>query len=294
VFENDASTTYCDNNGQEIVTPIVYGIQKALWHWWVNPYRVLESSTNHCAQGTYSNLQGWINFMNQYTNNAQTPDTRPVLQCDANLGGPNCTNIDMGGNDPEPPVGPIAMGIKYKPDAGDDDDDDGSGLGLILADCELFNITTLTKNPVTIANMGGADFIDANGAPAAFAITLNPGLHKLTLKMPNQHLQYIVFETTETHVFSIPHKDYLDAMIYPNPNTEGWYFIDMVSSAHLKPKYEVFDGMGTKLWEQDFDLPQGHDGTHRIEPQANFPNGYILHKFTFQDGSHESITTLKQ
>jgi hypothetical protein len=70
--------------------------------------------------------------------------------------------------------------------------------------------------------------------------------------------------------------------------------INMAGIAKRLVRYQVFDGIGTQIWEQDFDLPQDHEGTHHIQPQANFPNCYVLRKFTFQDRSFETITTLKQ
>ncbi len=83
-----------------------------------------------------------------------------------------------------------------------------------------------------------------------------------------------------------------------NPELSPWYgrqdCLAVTPSTRLIPICEVFDGQANLLHRQSLDLPVDQDGTHKIIPEINFPKGIIHHRFTFEDGSHSSYTTLKQ
>jgi hypothetical protein len=136
-------------------------------------------------------------------------------------------------------------------------------------------------------------FADSLGAPNIPTISFEPGIYKVTMKRTGFPIIYGVFEVRSRFQAELPHKDFFDATIYPNPNTNPHFFIDVQTTASLYVRYEIFDGNGNNLFRYNIRLPKNHDGTHRISPDPILPNGLLYHRFTFLDGSYETITTIK-
>ena len=165
----------------------------------------------------------------------------------------------------------------------------------IAMNSAMFRIIRIgTDSNQVIFSGGGSEFVDSEGYPNIPSINFTPGFYKLTIFTPNIGLYETHFETKSTFSAGLAHKDYFQATIYPNPNTEDFYFADVHTTAKLKGRYEVFDGQGNLHYSYVFNLPDDHDGTHRIQPDVVLPDGFLYHKFTFADGSYETITTVKQ
>lgn len=138
------------------------------------------------------------------------------------------------------------------------------------------------------------DFLDGNGTPAIPAFNFDEGLYQVGIKRPDEHLVYIYFEVREPFSVSYAHKDFFQAVFFPNPTTESIFDATMSTTASLEGVMEIFDGQGNKYYERLFHFVKDHHETHRIDPELNLPNGFLYVKMSFIDGSHKTYTILKQ
>lgn len=76
------------------------------------------------------------------------------------------------------------------------------------------------------------------------------------------------------------------------------HFVQSQSSLTLVG--EPLTNYGFAIWNSDiepdlnFDVSEGHSGSHRLDGAVTLPNGFLYHKFTFDDGSYKTYTTIKQ
>lgn len=315
-LENTSDSYFCDVNGTQITSNYVYGIQKALGPWEDgNEYRMYDYGVNLClvqyGMAPPDGLGALINLMN----NENDDPNLPTLACAANLGAGCGSN---GNGTPDDGIfddieieAEVECGIIFTynsiwgpiGDAIDSDFDclppsnliiDGEiAIGTFLASTEVFQIVELDESPETILLTSASDYIDASGEPISMSLNLEPGLYKIIAKTPNKGLRYTIAEVDNRINLSLLHKDYFSAVIFPNPIINNNYNIQMQASARLNVLYELFDSQGNLLWKQSFNLKDGHDESHQIDPGLQIPSGMLLHKFSFEDGSSETYTTLR-
>lgn len=310
-LDNTQDSYFCDSQGAEITSPKVWGIQKALGPWAGGKYYYrIGLTANHCGD---ADMWYMINFLNDENENG-IPNI-PTLACDANLAegcGPGGDHTGGSGGFDEVEVDPDcgvvfnytsewgggAIGSSIDSDFGcladDGDITDGAvGIGTFLASTELFQIVRLDENPKTILLSSGEDYVDSTGTPISMSINLDPGLYKILAKTPNKGLRYTLADVKNNTNISLQHKDYFDALVFPNPLTDDIFKIHIQTSARLNVQYDIYDAQGNPLWSQKFNLPKDHDADHTINHNVQLPSGVILHKFEFEDGSIETYTTLK-
>jgi hypothetical protein len=164
----------------------------------------------------------------------------------------------------------------------------------MLMDAQLFNISKVESDGYESFFTGNyTSFADQAGVPSMPTLDFEVGLYKLTFKRTGYQLFYGLFEVRNRFQATLPHKDFFSATIYPNPNANPHFFIDIVTTACLSVRYEIFDGNGNILYSSNMRLPKDHNGTHRISPDPLLPNGFLYHRFSFGDGSYETLTTIK-
>lgn len=319
-LENTGGSTFYDNTGAEIGGSTVKGIRKGFGPWYPSSPNVTNTLMNKCyGAGPEDNLNTWRLFINQ-----NNPDLSPQLACAALLGGytgdnphHDDNNGEVGGNTPD---NPCNVGFTYGPYMGgggagytsfyghyiecEDWQSDGhsgpngdQGANIKFTDaitsCELYKVIRIDRDaPKVLISGGASSFVTEDGSPNIPAHNFEPGIHRLTVKQPGQRLKYVVFEVIAPFNFQLAHKDYFTGLIYPNPHQNQDYFIDIETSAKLKARYQVFDSNGNSFHDQQIDLPKDHSETHRISPGSSLPSGFLYHKFTFEDGSYSSYTTM--
>ena len=67
----------------------------------------------------------------------------------------------------------------------------------------------------------------------------------------------------------------------------------MTSAATLKFNYSIFDESGNRYYSNNMRIGKEEAIDLKISTD-NLPNGYIFHKFTFDDGSVYKVKTIKQ
>ena len=149
--------------------------------------------------------------------------------------------------------------------------------------------------PGLILTKSHSDLFDEDGAFNPFSMNLDPGLYKLML----DHVDYgsfspeAVFEIRTPQQFGVTMAQMFNHIIFPVPHYDDTYQINMQSASRMNVRYTVYDFNGNILHRANYRLDQGHDENHLIVTDNPMPNGLILHRFDFDDGSFVTTTTLK-
>lgn len=67
----------------------------------------------------------------------------------------------------------------------------------------------------------------------------------------------------------------------------------MKAHATLKFDYELRDFTGNLLVSRKFVIHKDHEKTQKMN-EKNIPEGFLIHRFIFEDGSVKTIQTQKQ
>jgi hypothetical protein len=327
IIQIDNSGSYFTSNGVEIEGPqFVYGIKKH-----IGPYAdyLLEdieygpTTADHCDfyEMNQLGLNGMMNVMNDQLYNNGSINT--IIECPSNLADYDYVDNNGGNGDPwqNDYIKLLDKYLKWltKANLGNDDgivigevdwnefvsdfysfqlgeyEDATARFAEIALNSSMFRLSKIDIDTTElIVNGSGYAFTDPEGYPNIPVISFTPGFYKLSIFNAERGLYNTFFEVRSTFVAGSSHKDFFSATIYPNPNTEDFYFANVQTTAKLKGRYEVFDGQGNLHYSYNFNLPKNHTGNHRIAPDIVLPSGMLYHKFSFLDGSYETYTTIKQ
>jgi hypothetical protein len=123
---------------------------------------------------------------------------------------------------------------------------------------------------------------------------LTSSLYEIAFVMDNLYFplieELIIEEELEEE---IQMADLLNAIIFPVPLIGNEFNIKLNADEILKVLYTLHDANGTELHRQNINVPKNQEITRTIRPKTNIPNGIILHRFTFDDGSVKTIETIK-
>ncbi len=165
----------------------------------------------------------------------------------------------------------------------------------IAMESESFRVVKFLDDSSEVIYEGShLDFVDTQGYPALPTLNFTPGFYLFSTFTQDHGFKRTFFEVQQNFSSQVYHKDFFEATMYPNPHSGDFYFVEVTTTAKLKGKYEVFDGQGNLHYSYVFNLPKDHTGNHRINPDVSLPNGMLYHKFSFLDGSYETLVTIKQ
>ena len=329
VVQQDMTTTpnFWDNLGHEITSPTVRGIQKGFGQWFSSFFttsvvQVTGFGTDFCEDNP--DLTTMRQFMTNQLN------INPSLTCPPNLGSGGTTGGGYSG-DPLPPGGFNL--IKYWAgeaikDKGVEDGEESSGLVLddeiifftadnwleriadvfaygepgsveerftsVLSESELFALERFDRERTVVLNGNFNTFFNSDGTPVFPTLNLTEGMYRLTVKKKGYAVFFLVFEVREAFDMQVELKDYFEALLFPNPHTNNDVRANITTTAALKVNYSLFDSMGNLLYTRNFNLPKNHSGQHSLDYEGYLPDGFLYHKFTFEDGSYKTYPTLKQ
>ncbi|MGB6037063.1 MAG: hypothetical protein WBG42_12395, partial [Cryomorphaceae bacterium] len=123
---------------------------------------------------------------------------------------------------------------------------------------------------------------------------IEPGLYTLTFKYPDHPAAKIIFENKKRLLNAIPLSSFVQATVFPVPIVDDYSFnIHLTTTARSKFRYKLFDFNGNELHNQVVQVPKDHDNNHLVTISNPMPDGILLHRFIFEDGSSFSITTIK-
>src|SRR5690554_5180842 len=126
--------------------------------------------------------------------------------------------------------------------------------------------------------------------------SLDSGLYKITFVYKDLTVvDFLAYHENFT-TYSMKQADVFDAIVYPNPIIDKEYNIKMNSEFDLGTiQYEVYSPQNGLLYsEQIQGVFEDGEKIHFVSTDENINFPYIIHLFTFSDGSTYSVTTLIQ
>jgi hypothetical protein len=185
----------------------------------------------------------------------------------------------------------------------DDGDDHGGTMGGdesmddVLTVLEYVSMTRYTPTHVEeiFTFIPQVDLFDSTGAyTPQGSQSIDPGLYNLSFKYPNHPPTSIIFENKTRLLSDLPLSSFVDATVYPVPIVDDYSFhVHLQSTARSSFRYELYDFQGNLLHFQNVHIPKDHDKHHLVNLSYPLPDGILLHKFLFNDGSHFTVNTIK-
>lgn len=319
---------YFDNEGYPIASPEVRGIKKGWGQWYA--FFVGSSVQINGVGVDWCETTPDLTFMRQFMTDGL--NIVPALTCPPNLGGGNSSGGGIGDNPPVPPGGFNLLGYwrgefvqKPKPGDGEGDSQDNSlddeiiffdgdnwmsrisdvfahdshgsteeRFTQVLSQSEFFGLERFDSTRTVLLSGSFDTFFNSDGTPYFPNLSLTQGMYRLTVKKTDCSVFFIVFEVREPFDMQVELKDYFEALLFPNPHTDNNVKANFATTAALKVDYKLFDHMGNVFYTRNFNLPKDHSGEHSLKFDGHLPDGFLYHKFTFEDGSHKTYITVKQ
>lgn len=85
----------------------------------------------------------------------------------------------------------------------------------------------------------------------------------------------------------------LDVTVFPVPIEDDSFNLHLKANANLSCQYQLLSGTGAVLHTEPYKFAQGYEEDLHITSTNPIPEGIVLHKFTFNDGSIKTITTVR-
>ena len=302
--------TYSNAQNSPITSSTVYGVQKFIGPW-VSSYANMSSPTNLSEADCNQNF-GWA------LSQIFEPSGTPSLTCNGSSGGTS------GGN-PPPSSGEIELPEPFEPciDAFDEylivnsfepfpDQLFTLGWWYVGAQ-ELFDcISGVNNSPswpeeiayITIAPYGNsgnevvlseATVYSPNGEFIGPKLDFLKGLYWTTIQFTNCAHRTIFFEALGDFTSAMQQADFLDVTVFPVPIIGDEFNIHLQATATVKFEYFLYDFDGNTLFRRKYVLHKDHEVTRLISPSGNtvIPNGQLVNKFVFEDGSEIVFQTIK-
>lgn len=327
--QNVDNPTFYNGLGHPIATSTVRGIRKGLGPWYDAGVLMMNGlNPNYCDGASSHNVHSLIGMFNQALNISPTLACTPLLQGSNGGGGltPDVPIAPGGFNiaaherkqamkcppgDPSPSCNggsaetilqdeiifidednwmEIVAGVFAFDEPGTDEE----RFTQILATSQAFSLVKHEQEPEILVNGSQNTFFTPEGTPVFPVLDFGEGLYTLTIKREGFKVFFITFEVRHPFQSGFLLKDFFSATLFPNPHQTDYVDANIVATASLNVGYALYDGQANELCRLNFDVSEGHSGNHRLDGAVTLPNGFLYHKFTFDDGSYKTYTTIKQ
>lgn len=168
----------------------------------------------------------------------------------------------------------------------DYEDDDTQPI--LINAAKLFN-----SNQGGNGNGGNNEYRKGNGKINAPVFEVPPGLYTIGVRMKGGKYIPIVKEVLQMVTNKMDQSTVLDVKIYPSPITDDRFDITLKADAKVRVDYYLIDFYGNELHKRTFALQNDLEVTHKIKPTKAMPNGILMHRFVFEDGSVKVMQTLR-
>ena len=314
----DASDGLKDVNGFDL-TGTVYAVGKYLGDWRGS---VIESNT--LAQGEELCNQNTAFFINKL-NSGGDLDGRPSITCNGQTGdgsiptdGPgsgsatgnaqtiDCWDeIDDWADDSTNSLNGNAYPFTYLADLTDcldgiqADTPPPPNVDVRLWPADLVQFSIKPVSLVTSQAYGNPqvihenDFYDVNGSFVSPSIVVEEGLYMMGLQFRGGEYRTIYFNADQPTTYTYELANLLEATIYPVPITGNSFSLQLSSRANISCQYVLMDMQGNTLHSQQINVATGPAQQVQVSPAGGLPNGTLVNKFIFSDGSTITKMTLK-
>jgi hypothetical protein len=309
--END-DVSYFDKFGALITSSTIYGVQKKMVYW---PSGSIQANNmTDVANLSAADLPGIVDFMNNQSNIDDLIADSICGELTCNFGG-GYFDASEPNNSTSGLIDCYLENNNWNNDPFDDMDYNGDesidiwdDAYFISHNCELPSapnplLAEITYNKIDGSMSGPGErpaahwtkpnIYDNNGNWILNGFTLEPGLYWIGIRYEGEPFVHYFREIKETMVNTSLQSNQLTATVFEVPIKGNTFSIHLQATANVEFGYELIDGQGQTLYTSRFKLKQGYDANVAIDPQVSLPDGLLVHRFVFADGSAKTITTIK-
>jgi hypothetical protein len=138
-----------------------------------------------------------------------------------------------------------------------------------------------------------SDLVDANGTPTPPTFTLSEGMYEIVFTVSSGQLFRFFLPVEEKLVSNFSLSSYASLLPYPVPVVQNSFEMNIQSAANLEFQAEVLDLSGNKYFENKYIVKAGHNENHGVKLPSHTPNGLLVVRLLFKDGSQKSVTITK-
>jgi hypothetical protein len=138
-----------------------------------------------------------------------------------------------------------------------------------------------------------SDLVDINGNPTPPAFVLEKGLYEISFTINSGKIFRSFLPLKSRTLSDFCQSSYVIFNAFPVPVVGNSFDLSIQSEANLEFEVIVMDMAGNNYFRSKYDVDSGHDENHRISLINQAPNGVLIVKLLFGDGSQKSITVTK-
>lgn len=295
--------SYKDRNNMLIglEAPIVYAVQKTNWKW--NCGIDTNSIDLSSVLAPNTEIQYPIWDINNYSNIGTFCTNYAVLEC-TSWSNPDDGNLPDSFTSPYGQLVDCLMNMSYNQT--DPTLESASIPELVnqilgcfdanslsnLIDLEVVDISDL-KDPQTVVSYDKADFLDSEGNFCFPPFNLEKGMYWVKIAFDNGRFTHFFKRVNQRTWNAAADKDYVFLTVFPVPIQSNSFSLRVQSSVNTNFQYEVLTSGGASILETIIRVSPGDDFVLPVDITDGIPRGSVFHKFTFADGSTETIHTIK-
>lgn len=304
---------FYDKNGYEC-QGVVYGIRKQLGEWESTGANL----QSNIITGGQSNCTQNFNWAKNKVNSNSTQFTNynvNLLSCDGNEFLPGSTN-------PFPNENPIATDFVPCIEVFEDAFTGPEGnLYVVLSQTgDLCNDYSSPTNPNPVQNVAFTwpdnviafsfkplkptvgnemfelkedDLFNQEGEFVGPPLSFQRGLYNVGIQFTDNSYSSVFFERDEIISSNLTQEDFLNVSIFPVPIVDNSFNMNLMATAKLNFTYQLYDSNGNLLFEKDYLIEKDREANDEIVVEGGIPNGVLVNKFIFTDGSELNIQTIK-
>lgn len=138
-----------------------------------------------------------------------------------------------------------------------------------------------------------SDLINASGTPTPPTFTLEEGIYEIAFTVRSGGVFRFFLPVKSRLVSDFSLSSYVNMLAFPVPVVGQNFQLNIQSSANLDIRAEVLSTTGVVYYRNRYVVRAGHDQNHTIALPGNTPNGLLIVRLLFSDGSQKTITISK-
>jgi len=158
---------------------------------------------------------------------------------------------------------------------------------------EVINVAQFVNPSNEVTTITEADIFLPNGEFTSFPLTLDSGLYVVGIQFSDKSYFSFFYDSPQAASYTFPLSAFLSASVFPVPIEDDEFTLSLQADAKLKFDYVLSDFSGEELYRKTFVVQKGHNRLHPVKVNQGIPDGQLVNRFIFEDGSELQFQTVK-